>query len=101
MIFNDADYWRDKIASKIAVEGDCWAWQGVTNGKGYGVIYTARYGARGRYFAHRVSWAIANRRNPVPLLVLHHCDNPPCVNPAHLYLGTALDNAKDIKRRKL
>ncbi len=61
------------------------------------------YGRRwvgGRHVrAHRYAWEMANGPVPDGLAVLHHCDNPPCVNPAHLFLGTLGDNNKDRARK--
>lgn len=59
--------------------------------EGYGIIYIKRH----PYRAHRVSWLLANG-DPGDLMVLHHCDVPACVNPAHLFLGDANDNNKDM-----
>lgn len=74
----------------------CWEWTGSRIGKNqYGQFTTAD----GQY-AHRFSWALANGR-PVPsgLSVLHHCDNPICVRPDHLFVGTHTDNMRDAARK--
>lgn len=75
---------------------DCWEWQGIRTVKGYGRFYYYYRNLR----AHRVAYEL--RRGPIPrgLMVLHACDNPPCINPDHLFLGTAWDNANDAVRRK-
>jgi hypothetical protein len=72
--------------------GDCWEWRGYRPLDGYG-----RYQHKGRkQLAHRVSWEL-HHGAPAPddLEVMHSCDNPPCVNPAHLSLGTHVDNMRD------
>ncbi len=76
----------------------CWEWRGHRNGSfGYGrVTINGR-----RELAHRWAWLLVNGPIPEGLWVLHHCDNPQCVRPDHLYLGTATDNAhdRDIRNR--
>src|ERR1700743_3839012 len=65
---------------------DCWLWLGATVEYGYGVF---GHGGRGViHYAHRISWEINNGVIPKGLFVLHKCDNPPCTNPDHLFLGT-------------
>jgi DNA-binding XRE family transcriptional regulator len=75
-------------------ESECWEWRGYRNPSGYGRMNVG--GRAGRLeMTHRLSWEIHNGPIPGDLRVLHHCDNPPCVNPAHLWLGTQLDNIRD------
>ena len=70
---------------------DCWCWTATVNSKGYGSM-----SINGKsYSAHRVSFYIHNGYLP-RLNVLHSCDTPRCVNPKHLFLGTQLDNVRDM-----
>lgn len=91
---------EEKFWSRVDKRGpdECWPWTGGRNTDGYGKAPRAtgsRPIGRGYTAAHRVSWAIHFGPVPDGLWVLHHCDNPPCVNPAHLWLGTNLDNIRD------
>lgn len=70
---------------------DCWGWTGHTS-SGYGVVT----GHRGQVKAHRFSYELHCGPIPDGLHVLHECDNPPCCNPAHLFLGTQIDNVADM-----
>lgn len=74
--------------------GPCWPWTRGRDGYGYGVFYS-----RGKqHKAHRVSWLLSHEP-PGELCVLHHCDNPICVRPSHLFVGTKTDNAADCKAK--
>jgi hypothetical protein len=82
--------------------GPCWLWTASTDRRGYGRIgYGGTNG--GWTSAHRAAWELADGPVPDGLLVLHHCDNPPCVRRTHLFLGTHVDNMADMraKRRSL
>lgn len=78
----------------------CWPWKGCRNPAGYGIHGIGRKG-KPIALSHRTAWELTNGQPPGELLVCHKCDNPPCCNPAHLFLGTALDNTIDmtLKRR--
>lgn len=71
---------------------DCWEWVGAVNNKGYGYIHAKV----GRFLAHRVSYELEYGPIPEGMCVLHKCDNPRCVRPSHLFLGTIADNNRDM-----
>jgi len=86
------------IPAHVPDLGRCWMWQGSKDSSGYGGI-RAR-GKRGRlYKAHRVSWSMHNGALADSKIVRHLCDNPGCVNPAHLAAGTQRDNILDAVRK--
>lgn len=76
-------------------ENGCWEWQASCDKKGYGQI---RFNGT-MIKAHRKMWEIVKGPIPEGLCVLHRCDNPPCVNPDHLFLGTMKDNSQDMVKK--
>lgn len=86
---------RDRFFSYVEKTDTCWLWTGKNRARGYGRI---RIGEK-HLLAHRYSWELVNGPIPTGLHALHNCDNPPCVNPAHLYLGTPLENMRDREVR--
>ncbi len=84
----------NKFWAKVQKSDGCWVWQGCIVRR-YGVL-----GHDGKQVkAHRVAWGLTNGPIPNGLSVLHKCDNPPCVRPDHLFLGTQLDNMRDCSAK--
>lgn len=83
-----------------ATDGGCWEWAGNRDKDGYGRLgYMSSPGKQKMIKAHRLSHEVFNGLISDGKMVLHSCDNPPCVNPAHLRVGTAKDNSLDISAR--
>jgi hypothetical protein len=82
---------ENRFFSKVDATARCWIWMAAIVGGGYGVIYVKRK----PIMAHRMAWVLAHGEIPESQLVLHHCDNPRCVNVDHLFLGTYKDNEAD------
>lgn len=87
----------DKVSSRVKYKGTrCWVWTACKHERGYGLF---RIKSKKEY-AHRISYEMAYGPITDSLYVCHHCDNPPCVNSEHLFLGTQKDNMKDASNKK-
>lgn len=86
-------FWR-----RVDKSGPCWIWTGAQGHHGYGRIGIGGHDGP-TVLAHRVAWELSNGPVPEGLCVLHRCDNPPCVNPDHLFVGTQADNIRDCKEK--
>ena len=85
----------DRFWSKVDKSADCWVWTAHRDHNGYGRFQIDDYPR----IAHRIAWELSYGLIPNGLWVLHRCDNPPCVRPEHLFLGTAADNYLDARSK--
>lgn len=102
----------DRFWAKVDQSGGddaCWPWVGAIHRpspKAHGKGGYGKFGAgasredRRTVYAHRLAWELANDREiPAGMLACHRCDNPPCCNPAHIFIGTPKENLQDMSRK--
>ena len=94
-----SDSKRFKTKYKINPNTDCWEWISYTDKDGYGLFDRKVNGIWKKFRAPRVAYEFAYGRFNTKLQVLHQCDNPCCVNPKHLFIGTRSDNMKDMHQK--
>lgn len=88
---------QDVFLNRIEKTDTCWLWTGTKNGYGYGIILMP--GER-PVRAHRYSYEFFKGPIPEGKIIMHTCDNPPCVNPEHLQIGTKAENNADTSRKR-
>jgi len=88
---------RDRFNEKVEKTPTCWLWTGNKNTSGYGMVHVNEF--KTDIVAHRVSFMMYKGTIQEGMDVLHKCDNPACVNPFHLWLGTNQQNVEDSQRK--
>lgn len=90
----------DRFWNKVAITADfekCWVWQGSFRRRGYGrFAVTVETNKDKSFAAHRIAYYLHYKIDPIGSIILHKCDNPSCVNPRHLRIGTNEENTEDM-----
>ena len=90
----------ERFWERVKKTKGCWLWTGILGNHGYGVIFISKRPKAIFNLAHRLSWELHSGPIPEGMQVLHKCDIRPCINPAHLFLGTQKDNIHDMMRKR-
>lgn len=94
---NPLEYLMQRVEIGTDSEDPCWIFTGGKDRNGYGQVHSAKSAKElGVTRAHQMSYKVFKGDIPKGYFVCHKCDNPPCINPEHLFVGTALDNNKDM-----
>lgn len=88
---------EDRFWEKVDKSGKCWVWTACKQAFGYGKFVIKK--GDSPVAAHRLSYELEVGQIPKGLFVLHRCDNPACVRPAHLFIGTQRDNMQDMRSK--
>lgn len=88
---------EERFFAKVVKQEGCWEWSAAKDRGGYGIFRLSPTISRVK--AHRFAWELQNGEIPEGMFVCHHCDNPECTNPDHLFLGTPKDNMDDKLRK--
>lgn len=92
--YRSSDFFWQRV--KIGDSTECWPWEKGRDGHGYGAVWNGTRLIK----THRRAYELAHGPIPEGMLVCHTCDNPPCCNPAHLWIGTTYQNAMDREKKK-
>lgn len=100
--FTDEAFFWSRIEKRS--DDECWPWTGNARADGRGIMRPRINGSRKRCYSYQYSYIIHNEMAEIPdgMMICHHCDNPSCVNPKHLFMGTRTDNVRDaVKKGRL
>ena len=96
----DQGTFATRVWAKVAKSDGCWTWTGARNHLGYGQVWRGDGPGTPRVLmAHRAVWALENGPIPDGMYLCHTCDNPQCVRPSHMFIGTQTDNMQDCRSK--